>query len=188
MDILVSTLQQGITPAIIVAIYLIITKILDNKKDANTIKISSELTKSITSIGSFLEDITKNIVDKDKEKCKIAINDTLYASAMRLCNFVSSTIVNNHVEDNKINIMSNIHNIVNAEFYSTYATFYLYKINNVRASEHLNKEWINEIEKDIIDIVYNNTMSKENKIVSFSNNITFKFQSYITYITNHTIK
>lgn len=188
MDIVLNALQQGIAPAIVVAIYLIITKWIDSKKDANTIKLSTELTKSINSIGSFLEDITKNIIDKDKEKCKIAINDTLYSSAMRLTSFVATTIVNNHIDTNKEGIISNIHNIVNAEFYSTYATLYLYKINSIRCSDFLDKNWINDIEEDITDIIYNTNLSKEDKIVSFTNKITFKFQSYCTYITNNIIK
>ena len=33
MDVLSEALAQGITPAIVVALYLIIVKIIDNKKD-----------------------------------------------------------------------------------------------------------------------------------------------------------
>ena len=188
MDSILEALQQGIAPAIVVAIYLIITKWMETKKEANTIKLSTELTNSINSIASFLEDITKNIVDKDKEKCKVAINDTLSSSAMRLTTFVATTIVNNHINNNKEGIISNIHNIVNAEYYSTYATLYLYKINSIRCSEFLKKEWIKEIEDDMTSVIYNTTLSKEDRIVSFTNKITFKFQSYGTYISNNIIK
>ena len=52
----------------------------------------------------------------------------------------------------------------------------------------MNNEWINSIEKDIIDIIYNTKLSKEDKILSFTNKINIKFQSYITYIINHTLK
>lgn len=188
MDSILEALQQGIAPAIVVAIYLIITKWMETKKEANTIKLSTELTNSINSIASFLGDITKNIVDKDKEKCKVAINDTLSSSAMRLTTFVATTIVNNHINNNKEGIISNIHNIVNAEYYSTYATLYLYKINGIRCSEFLKKEWIKEIEDDMTTVIYNTTLSKEDRIVSFTNKITFKFQSYGTYISNNIIK
>ena len=75
MDILQEALTQGITPAIIIAIYLIIVKIIDNKKESNQAKINSKLADSISKIGDFIDSITKNIVDKDREKCKTAIND-----------------------------------------------------------------------------------------------------------------
>lgn len=188
MELIEEALAQGITPAIVVAIYLIITKIIDNRKENVQIKLSTELTKSINAISSFLTDITKNIIEKDKDKCKAAIEDTMFSSAMRLINFVSTTIINNHIEANKENVIANIHNIVNTEFYSVYATLSLYKINGVKASDALNKDWMEIIEKDMFDIVYNNSLSKEDKILTFTNKINLKFQSYVTHMTNVIIK
>lgn len=188
MELIEEALAQGITPAIVVAIYLIITKIIDNRKENVQIKLSTELTKSINAISSFLTDITKNIIEKDKDKCKAAIEDTIFSSAMRLINFVSTTIINNHIEANKENVIANIHNIVNTEFYSVYATLSLYKINGVKASDALNKDWMEIIEKDMFDIVYNNSLSKEDKILTFTNKINLKFQSYVTHMTNVIIK
>lgn len=188
MELIKEALAQGITPAIIVAIYLIITKIIDNKKENLQLKLSAELTKSINTISAFLTDITKNIIDKDRDKCKAAIEDTMFSSAMKLINFMSTTIINNHIDDNKETVLTNIHNIVNSEFYSVYATLSLYKINGVKASDSLNKEWMSIIEKDMIDVIYNSTLNKEDKILSFTNKINLKFQSYITYMTNNTLK
>lgn len=188
MELIEEALAQGITPAIVVAIYLIITKIIDNRKENVQIKLSTELTKSINAISSFLTDITKNIIEKDKDKCKAAIADTMFSSAMRLINFVSTTIINNHIEANKENVIANIHNIVNTEFYSVYATLSLYKINGVKASDALNKDWMEIIEKDMFDIVYNSSLSKEDKILTFTNKINLKFQSYVTHMTNVIIK
>lgn len=188
MELIEEALAQGITPAIVVAIYLIITKIIDNRKENVQLKLSAELTKSINSISSFLTDITKNIIDKDKDKCKAAIEDTMFSSGMRLINFVSTTIINNHVEANKDTVIGNVHNIVNAEFYSVYATLSLYKINGVKASDALNKDWMKIIEKDILDVIYNSKLEKEDKILSFTNKINLKFQSYVTHMTNTIIR
>lgn len=188
MELIEEALAQGITPAIVVAIYLIITKIIDNRKENVQIKLSTELTKSINAISSFLTDITKNIIEKDKDKCKAAIEDTMFSSAMRLINFVSTTIINNNIEANKENVIANIHNIVNTEFYSVYATLSLYKINGVKASDSLNKDWMEIIEKDMFDIIYNSSLSKEDKILTFTNKINLKFQSYVTHMTNVIIK
>lgn len=188
MELIEEALAQGITPAIVVAIYLIITKIIDNRKENVQIKLSTELTKSINAISSFLTDITKNIIEKDKDKCKAAIENTMFSSAMRLINFVSTTIINNHIEANKENVIANIHNIVNTEFYSVYAILSLYKINGVKASDSLNKDWMEIIEKDMFDIIYNSSLSKEDKILTFTNKINLKFQSYVTHMTNVIIK
>lgn len=188
MDILNSAIQQGIAPAIVVAIYLIITKFIDSRKENAQIKINSELTKSINTISNFIITITKNIIEKDKEKCKNAINDSMCAFGMRLMNFVSATIVNNHIDTNRANIIANIHNIVNGEYYTMYSALSVYVINDVRVSDVLEKEWMTSIEQDMIDIIYGVNLSKEDRILSFNNKINLKLQSYITYVINNTIK
>lgn len=188
MDILNSAIQQGIAPAIVVAIYLIITKFIDNRKENAQIKINSELTKSINTISNFIITITKNIIEKDKEKCKNAINDSMCAFGMRLINFVSTTIVNNHIDTNRANIIANIHNIVNGEYYTMYSALSIYVINDVRVSDVLEKEWMASIEQDMIDIIYGVNLSKEDRILSFNNKINLKLQSYITYVINNTVK
>lgn len=188
MELLNDALKQGIAPAIVVAIYLIITKALDNKRENAQIRLSSELTKSINVISEFLTDITKNIIDREKDKCKNAVEDALFSTGMRLVSFVSSTIINNHIDSNKDTILSNITNIVNSEFYTIYSTLAMYKINGIVVSDYLDKEWMATIEQDIIDIIYNNFMNKDDKILSFSNKITIKFQNYITYINNNVVK
>lgn len=188
MDVLSDALKQGITPAIIVVIYLIIVKIIDNKKNDSQIKINAELSKSINSISNFISILTKNIMDKDKDKCKNAIEDSMYSCGMRLTNFVANTVINNHINTNKENILANIHNIVNAEYYTIYSTLSIYTVNNSKVSDVLNKTWIEDIEKDIVEIIYNTSLNNEEKILSFSNKINIRFQSYITYIINNTIK
>ena len=188
MEALVAAVSQGIIPAIIIAIYLIIIKIIDNKKEKTQTQINTELTKSINIISNFIISLTKNIVYNDKDKCKIAIEDSMFSSGMRLCNFVSTTIINNNVDVNKENVLANIHNIVNAEFYNVYSTLSMYVINDKKVADYLNKQWIEDVEEDMIHIIYNTELSKENKIISFSNKINIRFKSYITYIINHTIK
>lgn len=188
MDILNNAIQQGIAPAIVVAIYLIITKFIDSRKENAQIKINSELTKSINTISNFIITITKNIIEKDKEKCKNAINDSMCAFGMRLMNFVSATIVNNHIDTNRANIIANIHNIVNGEYYTMYSALSVYVINDIRVSDVLEKEWMASIEQDMIDIIYGVNLNKEDRILSFNNKINLKLQSYITYVINNTIK
>lgn len=188
MDVLSSAISQGLAPAIVVAIYLIITKIIDNHKENTQIKLTTELTEAISTISNFVITLTKNIIDKDKEKCKKAIEDSMFSSGMRLLHFVATTIVNNHIDHNKENILSNIKNIVTAEYYSVYSTLSLFTINNIKPSDYLNKDWIPLVEQDLIDIIYNNSLNKEDKILTFSNKINIRFQSYITYIFNNTIK
>lgn len=194
-EIIESALNQGLSSLITISIFLLLYKWLDNKKKTESEKFVSsisdtldEVSKSLLQVSTFITDITKNIIDKDKDKCKTAIDDAMLASAMRLTIFVTNTVINNHVQTNKDNILTNIHNIVNAEFYTVFSSLSLYKINGVKVSDNMKKDWMPSVEKSIIEIVFNNNLSKEDKISSFNNKINLKFQSYITYITNNTLK
>lgn len=194
-EIIESALNQGLSSLITISIFLLLYKWLDNKKKTESEKFVNsigdtldEVSKSLLQVSTFITDITKNIIDKDKDKCKTAIDDAMLASAMRLTIFVTNTVINNHVQTNKDNILANIHNIVNAEFYTVFSSLSLYKINGIKVSDNMKKDWMPSVEKSIIEIVFNNNLSKEDKISSFNNKINLKFQSYITYITNNTLK
>lgn len=194
-EIIESALNQGLSSLITISIFLLLYKWLDNKKKTESEKFVSsisntldEVSKSLLQVSTFITDITKNIIDKDKDKCKIAIEDSMLASAMRLTMFVTNTVINNHVQTNKDNILTNIHNIVNAEFYTVFSSLSLYKINGVKVSDNMKKDWMPSVEKSIIEIIFNDNLSKEDKISSFNNKINLKFQSYITYITNNTLE
>lgn len=194
-EIIESALNQGLSSLITISIFLLLYKWLDNKKKTESEKFVSsisdtldEVSKSLLQVSTFITDITKNIIDKDKDKCKTAIDDAMLASAMRLTMFVTNTVINNHVQTNKDNILANIHNIVNAEFYTVFSNLALYKINGVKVSDNMKKDWMPSVEKSIIEIIFNDNLSKEDKISSFNNKINLKFQSYITYITNNTLK
>lgn len=194
-EIIESALNQGLSSLITISIFLLLYKWLDNKKKTESENFVSsisntldEVSKSLLQVSTFITDVTKNIIDKDKDKCKTAIDDSMLASAMRLTMFVTNTVINNHVQTNKDNILANIHNIVNAEFYTVFSSLSLYKINGVKVSDNMKKDWMPSVEKSIIEIVFNDNLSKEDKISSFNNKINLKFQSYITYITNNTLK
>lgn len=187
MNILQEALSQGIAPAIVVVIYLLIVKILDTKKEKSQSKLNEDFTKSINNISKFLERLTHTILDKDKEKCRIAIKDAFNSSAMELNKFVANTIVNNNINANKETIMANIHNIVNGEFYNIYFTLSLYQYDGLKASDNLDRKWMEEIEKDMKNSIFNTNLSKEDRIISFSNKINIHFQAYITYVINKSL-
>lgn len=185
MEIFEEALKQGITPTIVLAVYLIFVKIIDIKRENAQIKLSNDLVNSINSISDFISNLTKNIVEKDRDKCKAAIEDSMYSSGMKLIKFFSTTIVNNHIDTNKETVLANISNIINAEYYNIYATLSLYSVNGHKVCIYLKKEWADAIEKDMIDILYNSQLTKEDKIFTFTNKINIKFQSYTTYLINH---
>lgn len=188
MESVLTALQQGVAPAILVVLYLLIIKIIDSKKESKQAKISSQLAESVSEISTFIREMTNDIVNKDKDKCKAAIEDAMLASGFRLISFVHETVLHNHIQENKDNIISNAHNIVNAEYYTIYSALSLYTINNTKVCDIMKSEWMLEIEKDITDIIYSDKLQNVDKINIFMHKINIRIQSYITYIINKAIK
>ena len=77
--------------------------------------------------------------------------------------------------------------MVNGEYYSIYSTLSLYTYNGKKVSECMDKNWILEIEQDINSSIFNTCITKEERILSVSNKIMIRFQSYITKLINITL-
>lgn len=188
MEAILQAFQGGITPAILVIIYLLIVKWVDSKKESKQTKISSQLAESVAKITNYIENMSKDIISKDKDKCKVAIEDSMLASALRLINFTNDTILHNHIHENKENVLSNIHNIVNSEYYTVFATLSLYTYDGKKVSDVMKTEWMVEIEKDIVDIIYSEKLKDSDKVNVFMHKVNIRIQSYITYIINKSVK
>lgn len=183
-NVIIYALKEGLTPAIIVLIYLLVIKIIDAKREKASIKITNELVSAINKISNFLDNITDNILEKDRDKCRCAIKQAFFSSASVIIEFVSKTIINNHITINRDNIINNIEHLVNSEYYNISNSLSLYTIDGHKVNEFLKEEWISEIEKDVVDIIFDDKLDKETKIVTFNNRITIKCQDFAIYVTN----
>lgn len=188
MESILASLQHGIVPAVLVIVYLLIVKIVDSKKESKQSKISKQLADSVSEISNFIKAMSADIIRKDKEKCKTAVEDSIQASGLRIINFVSDTILHNHIDENKDNIIANTHNLVNSEYYTIYSTLSLYVFNGTKVSDVMKTEWMVEMEKDIIDIIYSDKLKDLDKVNIFMHKINIRLQSYITYVINKGIK
>lgn len=185
MEVLETAIGQGIAPAIIVAIYLIIIKLIDNVKEKKQIKINDELVKSINKISDYIDDINKDKNHREEDKTENAVKTVLMSSAYRLGDFATTTIINNNININKDVIISNINNLVNSEFFNCFNVLSLYRVNGVRISTYLNKNWAKSVIDDIIEIIFTENVSKEIKILNVSKKINIKFNKYITEVLNN---
>lgn len=188
MEIFQQAISQGLTPAIIVALYLIVVKLIESKKEKNQIKITNELINAINKISSFLDNITENIINKDKEKCRVAIRNSFQASKMIIIEYVANTIARNNIEVNRNNIIENVRHLINSEFYKTCNDLSMYIIDGLRVNDIMKQEWINEVIEDIINSIYNHNLEKEQKIFTFVSKISIRFDDYVVYINNKVFK
>lgn len=188
MNLFETAISQGIAPAIVVAIYLIVIKIIDVKKEKDAIKITNNLLEAVNKISNFLDNVTTNIIEKDKDKCKNAIKNSFETARLHIVEYVANIIAKNNINNNKENIIENIKTIINAEFYNTYNALSLFTINGINVGSILKEQWKTDLINNTIKFIYNTKLDKETKIFSYVNKLSIIFDNYIIYINNKVFK
>ena len=199
MEILVDSFKYGLAPAIIVLFYLVVTRILDHRREVKkieaqaieakkTVKINSELINSFNEIASYLKFVTKDVVELDANKADAAIRSSFRSMNFGLTRFATFTIINNNIQENKGAIIDNIKATVEAEYLNVYNELVLYKDHNVRISEYLDPLWKDEINKIMIDVIFNERLTKEQKIYNIHNRLGIDITNYSNVVHNKFIK
>ena len=55
MELLLESLKLGVAPSLVVAIYLVINKIIDNKKESQSAKINQNIVENFNKLNNFLK-------------------------------------------------------------------------------------------------------------------------------------
>ena len=186
MDILFESLKLGVAPSIVVLIYLVINKIFDTKKESKQAKLNNNIIDSFNKLNAFLDYITKDIINKDADKRNVGIKNAFERFENNVTKFAISTIIHNNIEINKDAIIDNTKHIISSEFYSLYNTLALYSTSKFSIIEHVEPKWKEDLTNDIIDIIFKNKFTKEQKIYNICNKLEIKLNEYKTkLLTQH---
>lgn len=188
MDLLEESLRLGITPAIIVALYLIVTKIMDHKKEAKTVTLNREIVDCFAKLNNFLDYVTKDIINKEADKCDIAIKNAFKASANTIIKNATYTIISNNIEANRIFIIDNIHHLINSEYSTLYNNLILYNSKDNKVTDYLNPAWKEEMIKLLTDIIYTPKATKEEKLYNLNNRCNVRINDYSIEVLNKYIE
>lgn len=177
MELIQNAFEQGLVPGIVIVIYLIINKIIDNnKKDP------------LDDIAKLLNIVTKDIIDKDREKSKAVVSIAMVNAASECAKFVASTIITNNVDSNRDQIECNARHLVNSVYYVTYSKLNMYHGDEDYLSHYMREEWKEDIYGDIINIIYNKHLDSNQRILAFNKRVDIRVSDYTTYIINKAFK
>lgn len=192
MEWLFKGFEYGWFPTLVIFTYLVITKILDNKKDreANrkTIKVNAELLDTVNKLNSFLTYITKDIIEKEDDRCVSSIKTAFKGMAYAIVKFSTFTIIANNVTHNRGNIIDNIKHTVYGEFASLYNELILYSSDAKHIVDYINSDWKENIIEDIINIIFDESATKEQRIYNIHNKITIRTTDFINEVTSKYLK
>ena len=171
-------------------VYTLIIKIIDVIKAKSRNKPIIEMATAIKDIGSniiklnnVLDKTFKDAEHKDYIRCKNAIRLAFEALKSRLNEDCIETIITNHVEENKEQIVENIIKLVSTEYYKVYSILSNYEIDNVNVASQLDKRWIEQISNTIISVIYGKK-SDVNRILQLQHRLNIEIGKYETYIDN----
>lgn len=171
-------------------IYTLIIKVIDMLKAKSRNKPIIEMATAIKDIGSnviklnnVLDKTFKDAEHKDYIRCKNAIRLAFKALKSRLNEDCIETIITNHIEENKEQIVENILKLVSTEYYKVYSILSNYEIDNVNVASQLDKRWIEQISNTIISVIYGKK-SDISRILQLQHRLNIEIGKYETYIDN----
>lgn len=177
MELIQNAFEQGLVPGIVIVIYLIINKIIDNNKR-----------NPLDDIAKLLNIVTRDIIEKDREKSKSVVSIAINNAASECTKFVASTIITNNIDTNRDQIEYNARHLVNSAYYNTYSKLNMYRGDEDYLSHYMKEEWKEDIYDDIINIVYNKNLNSDQRILAFNKRIDIRVNDYTTYIINKAFK
>lgn len=177
MELIQNAFEQGLIPGIVIVIYLIINKIIDNNKR-----------NPLDDIAKLLNIVTRDIIEKDREKSKSVVSIAINNAASECTKFVASTIITNNIDSNRDQIEYNARHLVNSVYCDTYSKLNMYRGDEDYLSHYMKEEWKEDIYGDIINIVYNKNLDSNQRILAFNKRIDIRVNDYTAYIINKAFK
>lgn len=173
-------------------IYTIIIRIFDyfktKDKDKPLLEMSKaiqEVSNNVIKLNTVLDKMIQDNSKKDFTKCKNTIELSFIGFENNVFKFCREIILHNNIETNRDLIVSNISQKVNTEYYKIYSVLSIFEIKEIVVSTHLHSEWIDDITKDLINIIYNG-QDKEARVNQISSKLKLTMNAYSTQVYNKT--
>lgn len=173
-------------------VYTLIVQLIGYFKAKNKSKpmleMSNALKEMATNIAKLNSVLDKTLKEADRKKvrqCEIAIDIGFRTFAYEISQEITSIIAHNNIDKNKELIVGNINKLVSTEYYKLYSVLSAYEINEVNIASKLKTEWIEEVAKNIIAIVYNGQDAID-RITHINNRLEISVAEYSTFVNNKT--
>ena len=105
-----------------------------------------------------------------------------------LTRFATFTIINNNIDVNSDTIKDNILSTIEAEYITVYNELLLYRDDDKFVADYMKGEWKEQLAKDMINIIFNRELTKEQRIYNITNKLGINIAKYSNYINNKYIE
>ena len=170
--------------------YMLINKVIDyfkskekNKPFMEMAKAIKDVSDNVVRLNNVLDKTFQNAEKKEIAKTKEVINLAFSSFQNSISRECIDMIIHNHIEENKQYILENINKLISTEYYKVYATLSAYDVNGINVSTKLEKEWIDELIKSIVNIMFNG-QDVDVRISQLNARLMVDINTYSTYTYN----
>lgn len=171
-------------------LYTLIIKLVDlfkakdrNKPIVQMAEAIKEVTENVVKLNGVLSKAFQDAENKEANKLKNVITiafDSFRANVSKTCNEI---IIHNNIEKNKEMIKENLFKTISTEYYKLYNVFSAYDIDGVNVAAKLKDEWVDDICKECLDIIYNG-QDTSTRIAQILNRLCIIGNEHSIYVNN----
>lgn len=170
--------------------YTLIIRLVDlfkakdrNKPIVQMAQAIQQVSENVVKLNQVLDKTFQDADSKERAKLKNVIEiafDSFRVAIERHCNDV---IIHNNVDKNKELIKENLFKLISTEYYRLYNILSAYEIDSINVSTKLKEEWIDDLTKECLNIVYNG-QEPVDRIGQIGNKLSIIFGEHSVYVSN----
>jgi hypothetical protein len=171
-------------------IYTLIIRLVDyfKAKDRNRPLIEmaeaiKEVSENVVRLNNVLDRTFKTAELKEETNIKNIVSLACDSWTLDVVNYCNDVIIHDNIENNKTSICNNLTKYIHTEYYKLYQLLSAYEINNINISTKLKEEWIEELAKECLNVIYEGG-DKINRISHVHTKVQVIITGYSVYILN----
>lgn len=150
---------------------------------ANSIK---EVSENVVILNQVLHKTFDEAEVKDATKLNNIVDTTFKSFKSEITEQCIDIIIHNNIQENIEQIKQTIYKFANTEYYKIYSILSAYERNGVNIATKIKEEWIDDITKTCLSIIYNNNDAID-RIRQLNSKINLMSEGYSIYLKNKII-
>lgn len=171
-------------------IYTLIIKLVElfkakdrNKPLLDMASAIKEISQNVVKLNQVLDKTIQEAELKETHRIEHIINTSFDSFKGKIIDHCIDVIIHNNIDESKDAVKSNLHKIINTEYYKLYSIFSAYEHDGVNVSTKIKEEWIDSITNECIRIIYNRC-DDVNRIRQLSSKLNLIAEEYSIYLKN----
>lgn len=171
-------------------IYTLIIKVVDlyKTKDRNKplIQMASaikEVSQNVVKLNQVLDKTIQDAETREYNRLRTIISTAFSSFRSGVIDQCIDIIIHNNIEVNKESVRETVYKTVNTEYYKLHSIFSAYELNSINVSTKIKEDWIDDITKECLDIIYDGADSIV-RIRQLSSKLHIIVESYSIYLQN----